>query len=168
MPTDDRPDAKTTPCDDPLAGSPFRTLRPLGKGGTGTVVEAEHIALGKRVVVKLLHADLAQVPLLVDRMRLEAQALGRISPHPHVVEVLDVGTTQWGRPFIVMERLHGSTLREELDRRGHLSVDEALDICADLLAGLGAAHRVGSSIGTSSRQTSSSASRQDPAARGGS
>ena len=135
--------ADTLPADDPLAGSCFRTVAPLGSGGTGEVVEAEHIALRKRVVVKLLHRAHAASPMLVERMRLEAEALGRIAPHPHIVEVTDVGTTQDGRPFIVMERLRGSTLRQEIQRRGHLPVDEAIGIALELLSGLAAAHRVG-------------------------
>jgi eukaryotic-like serine/threonine-protein kinase len=129
--------------DDPLAGTQFRTCSALGAGGTGEVVEAEHVVLRKRVVIKLLHRELAGKPIQVERMRLEAEALGRISPHPHIVEVHDVGTTKDGRPFIVMERLRGSTLQQELRRRGHLPVEEALDVCGQILAGLEAAHGTG-------------------------
>ena len=152
MPTSDDPGARAQndarfsvrpPPRDPLAGSQFRMIQPLGAGSTGEVVEAEHLALHKRVVVKLLREELAGDPILIERMKLEAEALGRISPHPHIVEVTDVGTTPDGRPFIVMERLRGRTLRQELKIRGHLPVEEALDLGAQLLEGLEAAHRVG-------------------------
>jgi eukaryotic-like serine/threonine-protein kinase len=133
---------------DPLEGTPYRALRPLGAGSMGEVIEAEHTGLGRRVVVKLLHKryfaggpqeDLAQ---LADRMRLEGQALGAIE-HVHVVAALDCGVTPGGRPYLVMERLVGRTLREELDARGPLPVDEALDLAAQALDGLAAVHQAG-------------------------
>src|SRR5580698_7144018 len=104
----------TPPTDqgDLLAGTAYRTLARLGQGGMGEVLEAEHRALRKRVVVKLLHVQLANDPHFADRMRIEAQALAALSS-PHVVSVSDLGETPAGRPFLVMERLEGRTLREE-------------------------------------------------------
>ena len=56
---------------------------------------------------------------IVDRLRLEAQAIAALSPlTPHVVSVLDFGRTPAGRPYIVMERLEGRSLKEELAERG--------------------------------------------------
>jgi serine/threonine protein kinase len=77
---------------DPLAGTPYRTLGPLGRGAMGEVVEAEHIALAKRVVVKILHRWLSHRPDLFDRMRLEGQALAHLS-HPNIVTVTDLQIT---------------------------------------------------------------------------
>lgn len=108
----------------------------------GEVVAAEHVALGKRVVVKLLHSKLAERPDHVDRMRLEAQALARLA-HPNLVVVHDYGRTAGGRPYIVMEHLVGRTLRDELKERGRLPPAEAIDLVRQALAGLGAAHAVG-------------------------
>jgi serine/threonine protein kinase len=127
---------------DPLAGTAYRSIAPLGRGATGEVVEAEHRALGKRVVVKLLQRDLARRPDLVDRMRLEGQALARLT-HENLVAVLDLQVTLEGRPFLVMERLHGRTLREELHARSALPAFEAIDLARQALAGLGAAHEAG-------------------------
>jgi len=127
---------------DLLAGTRYRTLGPLASGGMGQVLLAEHIVLGKQVVVKILHELLAERDDMVDRMRIEAQALARLS-HPNLVDVLDFGTTRDRRPFIVMERLQGHTLRQELDARGPLPVVFAVDIVRQILAGLGVVHAVG-------------------------
>ncbi|UQA63989.1 protein kinase [Polyangium aurulentum] len=108
----------------------------------GEVVEAEHVALGKRVVVKLLHKHHAARQDFADRMRIEAQALANIT-HPNLVQVTDFGQTAEGRTYLVMERLYGRNLREELDERGPLPVLEAIDIVRQALAGLSAAHAAG-------------------------
>ncbi|WP_437307788.1 serine/threonine-protein kinase [Sorangium sp. So ce388] len=127
---------------DALEGTPYRALRALGRGGMGEVIEAEHRALRKRVVVKLVRRALAHDPRFADRLRVEARALAAVSS-PHVVAVLDLGETPAGRPYFVMERLEGTTLGEELARRGALPVAEAIELVRQVLAGLSAAHRVG-------------------------
>lgn len=96
-----------------LEGTPYRALHVLGAGGMGVVVAAEHVALGKPVVIKLLHARYAADAHLADRLRVEAQALARLS-HENLVAVYDLGTTAAGRPYYAMERLWGRTLREEV------------------------------------------------------
>lgn len=131
---------------DPLEGTPYRSLSlpRLGRGAMGDVLEAEHTALGKRVAVKLLHAELsrgAEGAVLAERLRLEAQ-IARVV-HPNLVAITDVGVTPGGRRFLVMERLQGRTLRDELTRRGHFPVAEAVALQRQLLAGLAAIHRVG-------------------------
>jgi serine/threonine-protein kinase len=108
----------------------------------GEVIEAEHAALGKRVVVKLLHAQFADRVDLVDRMRVEAQALARLA-HPNLVVVNDFGQTREGRTYLVMERLWGRTLRDELRGRGALPPLEAIEYVRQALAGLAAAHDAG-------------------------
>jgi serine/threonine-protein kinase len=125
-----------------LIGTPYRPVAWLGRGGMGEVVEAEHIALGKPVVVKLLHKDLARQPQQVERMRVEAQSLARLA-HPNLVMVTDFGLTPEGRPYLVMERLQGHTLKDELAARGAIPVAEAVDLTRQILAGLSAAHGLG-------------------------
>lgn len=125
-----------------LEGTPYRFIAPLGRGGMGDVVEAEHIALGKRVVVKLLQERHAGRADYVDRMRIEAQALAKIS-HPNLVQVTDFGQTAEGRTFLVMELLRGKTVRDELEARKFVPVLDAMDMLRQTLAGLAAAHEAG-------------------------
>ena len=127
---------------DPLGGSPYAATRRLGEGTAAEVYEAIHVALGKPVVVKVLRAEHAADPRALDRMRFEAQALARLR-HPNVTAVTDFGQTPAGRPYFVMERHEGRSLRDELHARGHLPVAEAVALAQQLLAGLEAAHALG-------------------------
>jgi serine/threonine-protein kinase len=127
---------------DPLEGTPYRVLQRLGAGGMGEVYEAEHTALGKKVVIKLLHRYWSDDPVLVDRLRLEAQVLARLD-HQNLVQVVDFGQTAAGRPYFVMERLVGRTLRQELKARGALPMLEAVELSRQMLLGLDAAHAHG-------------------------
>jgi serine/threonine-protein kinase len=131
-----------TVTEDPLEGTAYRTIHVLGRGGMGEVVEAEHLPLGRRVVVKLLHPQFADNAPVADRLRVEARSLALVQ-HPNVVAVSDFGRTRAGRPFLVTERLHGRTLADELHARGHLPVSEAIEIVVQVLAGLEAAHQQG-------------------------
>jgi eukaryotic-like serine/threonine-protein kinase len=126
---------------DLLRGTPYRMLEVLGSGGMGEVVLAEHRRLGKLVVAKLVHPQLSNAHA-ADRLRVEAQILSRLS-HPNLVEVTDLGITEDGRPFLVMERLVGRTLVAEVHERGALPVEEAVQIAIDVLSALEAAHAVG-------------------------
>lgn len=130
------------PSSDPLAGTAYRALGPIGQGGMATVYEAVHSALGTPVVVKVLSAEHAAAPALVERMRLEAQVLARLC-HPNLVEVRDLGLTPDGRPFIVLERLLGCTLHDLLRNEAPLPPARAAAILRSVLAGLEAAHRAG-------------------------
>jgi serine/threonine-protein kinase len=128
---------------DPLEGTPYRTVGPaIGRGGMAEVYEAEHIDLEKRVVVKLLHLELCGDPRVAHRLLVEARALSAIES-PHIVAARDFGRTPSGRAYLVLERLTGRSLREELRARGALPVGEAIGYVQQVLQGLGAAHRIG-------------------------
>jgi serine/threonine-protein kinase len=99
-------------------------------------------APGGRCLAKLLRPEFVSTPQIVDRMRLEADVLSAID-HPNVVHLFDRGITAEKRPYLVLERLSGHTLRRELVRRGALPVLEAVDLVLQALAGLGAVHRLG-------------------------
>lgn len=127
---------------DLLEGSPYRSLGMIGEGGMGEVFEAEHRTLGHRVVVKVLRDSYTARFEMRDRMRVEGQALARIR-HPHLVMVTDFGETSAGRPFIVMERLEGRSLHDEIVARSALPPAEAAEIARQVLLGLHAAHEAG-------------------------
>lgn len=127
---------------DPLSGTNYRVLAVLGRGGSAVVYEAEHLTLGKVVAVKVLDAALANKERWTERVRVEAQALGRLRS-AHIVDVSDFGHTVEGRPFFVMERLFGGTLATELRRRRFFPPEEAIDLLQQVLRGLAVAHRAG-------------------------
>ena len=127
---------------DPFTGTQYRATTLLGRGGMGEVYEVEHAVTGVLMAAKVLLPELASVEPLADRMRVEAQALGRLQ-HPNIVSVTDFARTGDGRPFYVMQRLQGHTVGEELEARGSLSVGDAVDIVRQLLRALSAAHALG-------------------------
>src|SRR5690348_6838166 len=92
--------------DDAFDGTPYRMVRRLGSGGMSDVFIVQHRELEKEFVAKVLRAELAKDAQTLDRVRIEAQALGRLN-HPNVVSVSDVRSLGDGRPFIIMEHLRG-------------------------------------------------------------
>jgi serine/threonine protein kinase len=98
--------------------------------------------VGRTFVAKVLHRNLATDPTLIDRLRLEAQTLGALT-HENIVSVVGFERASDGRPFFVMERLDGPTLREELLKRKVLPVLEAVAYTLEVLAALAAAHQRG-------------------------
>lgn len=124
---------------DPLEGTPYRTVRLLGAGGMGQVLVAEEQESGRTVAVKLIRRRYGNMPDLVERFHAEAQAASQ-SGHPHIVDVLDFGTSADGRPFMVMELLKGQNLHEMLYHEKRLSQLRAIDIGLQLCDALGAAH----------------------------
>lgn len=139
---DSSPARDEIPEQDPFEGTPYRVRDRIALGGMGAVYLVEHRKLGRELVAKILHDGLAADHRLVDRMRLEAQALGRLR-HPHVVSVVGFDATSDGRPFLVLERLRGKTLADELVARKALPPLEAVTYTCQLLSALEAAHGLG-------------------------
>ncbi len=114
----------------------------LGEGSMAEVYVGEHIEphMARKVAIKALlpeHCSNAQV---ANRFMNEARALGRIN-HPGVVSVYDVQRMYDGRVCIIMEFLHGQTLRDWLHHRGAFSVEEAVYLTIQLADALAAAHQ---------------------------
>jgi len=108
----------------------------------GAVYEAEHVDIGNRVALKVMKPELADRPEAVARFRREAQIAGNLG-HDNICGVLDMGTTPEGAPFLVMPLLKGRSLAQLLAEVGPLPEPRALDIAAQILAALSAAHAVG-------------------------
>ncbi len=114
----------------------------LGEGGMGTVYEAEHMGLGRQVAIKVLNPSQAKKRVAVKRFQQEARAAGAIG-HPNICEVYDLGLLEDGSPYLVMERLIGTTLADRISREGGLPFDEIADVMIQVLSGLIAAHDKG-------------------------
>ncbi|MCC6999492.1 MAG: protein kinase [Deltaproteobacteria bacterium] len=113
----------------------YVVLSKLGEGGMGTVYQAEHPGIGRRVAIKVLRAHLAGDPDTVARFFREARAVNQVR-HPNVVQVLDLGTTPEGTIYAIMELLEGESLAGRLRRVRRLELGEAtavFDACADAL-----------------------------------
>jgi serine/threonine-protein kinase len=114
----------------------------LGTGGMGSVYRAEHVHVGRKAAVKVLHPELCSSPAERERFRREARVATRLRS-PHVVEVLDFGEDASGRSYLAMELLEGEPLRAVLDREGRLAPQRVVRLLRQLLDGLAAAHAEG-------------------------
>jgi serine/threonine protein kinase len=126
---------------DVLAGK-YRVESVLGEGGMGVVVAAHHLALDQRVAVKFLRKDMADRGDAAERFRREARAVAKIKSE-HVARVLDVGTMEDGATYIVMEYLDGNDLAAEMQKRGAIPIDEAVDIALQIADAVSDAHDAG-------------------------
>jgi serine/threonine protein kinase len=126
----------TTPDLPELPG--FEDWRELGRGGMGVVYAARHAVMGRRVAVKLIHAEYNRHPAAVERFRREVRAAARLA-HPNLVTAYDAGQ-DGDRPFLVMELIDGETLAERLRRDGPLPVHEACGYIRQAALGLQHAH----------------------------
>src|SRR5262245_13271980 len=93
----------------------------------GVVVEVTHLMIRQRFAVKLLRAEVARTPENTARFLREAQIAARL-PAAHIARVADVGKTDAGEPYLVMELLSGRDLAAELFARGTIPVQEAVDL----------------------------------------
>jgi len=120
---------------------PYELKEPLGGGGMGVVYRAFDGRLRRDVAIKVLSGGAVHSTDLWRRFAQEARVLAALD-HPNIVRVFDLGATEWGDPYIVLELLEGRTLRERL-AVGRVPLGEALRLAHELLAALAAAHRKG-------------------------
>jgi serine/threonine protein kinase len=124
----------------PTVAGRYRIGDLLGRGGMGEVYDAVDERLDRPVALKRLREDMADDPSMRRRVETEARLAARLT-HPNVVTVYDSGLD--GRhPFIVMERLGGRTLRDEL-ASGPMEADHAREMALQVLEALAAAHAIG-------------------------
>ncbi len=114
----------------------------IGRGGVGEVYRGWQEALDRPVAIKVLRPELTRHPNVVARFEREARTTCRLH-HPNVVTVFDVGVSDDGARFLVMELLEGETLASRLTRQGALPMEEALHIARQIIRGMGAGQGVG-------------------------
>jgi len=114
----------------------------LGAGAMGLVFRGRHRDLNKLVAIKTLRADIADNPELLGRFEQEARAASAIG-HPNIVAVFDLGTSDSGARYMVMEHLEGQSLGELLSATPVVATDRAVRMMSQVLSALAAAHRRG-------------------------
>ena len=116
----------------------------VATGGMASIYRALDLRLDREVAVKIMHAHLANDEDFVGRFIREARAAAALS-HPNIVSIQDQGWNEGGKPavFIVMELVDGFTLRDLLNEKGSLSIEESFTYFNPMLSALSAAHRIG-------------------------
>jgi serine/threonine protein kinase len=119
----------------------FKVLGRLGSGGMGEVFLAEQPRIGKRVAIKVLRTEYVRDRAALTRFFREARLANQIR-HEHLLDVLDFGELDDGRPFLIMELLEGESLSDRL-RRGALDEGVAREIGAQIARTLAVVHEHG-------------------------
>ncbi len=121
--------------------SHYTILEEIGAGGMGVVYKADDNRLGRLVALKFLPSHLTHDDDARTRLRHEARAISMLQ-HRNICTIHEIDDTPDGRTFIVMDYYEGETLKARL-ARAPVSVDEAIDITAQVARGLDEAHRRG-------------------------
>jgi serine/threonine protein kinase/N-acetylneuraminic acid mutarotase len=122
-----------------LAAAGFDDAVEVGRGGGGVVYRCQQKSLGRSVAVKVLGSDLDEDDR--ERFLREGFAMGKLSGHPNIVNILQVGVTESNRPFIVMPYHATGSLAERVRRNGGIPWAEAVRIAVKLCGALETAHR---------------------------
>ena len=120
---------------------PYRLLRKIGEGGMGVVYEAEQLHPVRRTVsLKLIKWGM-DTKEVIARFESERQALALMN-HPAIASVYDAGATEQGRPYFVMEFIHGISITEYCDKH-RLTIAERLELLIQVCEGVQHAHQKG-------------------------
>jgi tRNA A-37 threonylcarbamoyl transferase component Bud32 len=120
----------------------YRLVEPLGEGGAAVVYRAEHTIMHKALAVKILRPEHAARPDFVRRFLSEARTVARLR-HDNIVDVVDIGRTEAGVVFCVMEWLEGEELTATIERDGPMPWARAQTIVLQICGALIAAHEAG-------------------------
>jgi len=124
-----------------LTGNRYRILHRLGSGGMAHVYAAEHVQLGRPLVIKVLHAQLAREAEMRERFRREAEAAASLT-HPHICPIIDYGASE-EVVYLVMPHLSGGSLADRLVRDRIVPPTVAASATVQVACALDYAHRHG-------------------------
>ena len=119
----------------------YEILELIGSGGMANVYKARCHRLNRLVAIKILKSDLAENADFRRRFHDESQAVAQLS-HANIVSVYDVSTNS-DTEYIVMELIDGITLKQYMERRGHMDWRESLHFITQIMRGLSHAHSRG-------------------------
>ena len=117
----------------------YKLTKMIGEGAMGTVYEAEHKLIKRKVAIKVMNNEFTSNKEIVERFVREAQSSSSIN-HPNIIKIEDVGREKDGTVYIIMELLEGQTLKSLLTKTGKLSSSQSTLILVQTLAALKAAH----------------------------
>jgi serine/threonine protein kinase len=130
---------------DPMLGrvvaGRYRLEARAGEGGMGIVYRARHVLIDRVVALKLIRPDLRGETHLRAWMLREARAANRVD-HAHIIDIHDIGETEEGELYLVMEYLVGTALSNEL-AKGPMPLARGIDILEQMCAALARAHDLG-------------------------
>jgi serine/threonine protein kinase/N-acetylneuraminic acid mutarotase len=124
-----------------LAAAGFADAVEVGRGGAGVVYRCHQTSLGRSVAIKVMAADLDAENR--ERFLREGYAMGGLSGHPNIENILHVGVTESNRPYIAMPYHAAGSLADRLHRDGRIAWPDALRIGVKLCGALETAHRAG-------------------------
>ena len=117
-----------------IIGDRYEILEKIGTGGMSDVYKAKDHKLNRFVAVKVLKQEFSENANFVSKFRIEAQAAAGLM-HPNIVNVYDVGE-EGGIHYIVMELVEGITLKNYIERKGKLTIKEAISIGIQVSMGI--------------------------------
>ncbi|ART71761.1 protein kinase [Mycobacterium dioxanotrophicus] len=126
---------------DELMAAGFLDAVEVGRGGAGVVYRCHQTSLARSVAIKVLLSDIDQDNR--ERFLREGLAMGKLSGHPNIENILQVGVTESNRPYIVMPYHQAGSLAQRLHRVGRIAWPDALRIAVKLCGALETAHRAG-------------------------
>ena len=123
-----------------LSAAGFSYAEEVGRGGFGVVYRCTQLALDRQVAVKVLTVKLDDKR---ERFMREQRAMGRLTGHPNIVGVLQVGETEGGYPFLVMQYHQRGSLEAQIRQSGPLPLDEVVRLGVKMAGALATAHERG-------------------------
>jgi serine/threonine-protein kinase len=120
----------------------YRITAKLGEGGMGSVWLGQHTVIGRKAAIKLLRPEISREKEMVTRFFNEARASALIE-HPGIVDVFDFGTNASGSAYLVMEFLHGESLRARIAKVAPMPEAAAIRITRQAASALAVAHAKG-------------------------
>ncbi|MBL9100072.1 MAG: serine/threonine protein kinase [Myxococcales bacterium] len=120
----------------------YKLVKLIGEGGMGSVYQAEHITIGRKLAIKVLASEYCDSPEVVARFLQEARTASMLH-HEHIVDITDFGYTKQGYAFLTMEYLEGEDLADLLEREGRQPWTRVRRMILQVCRALHAAHEKG-------------------------
>ncbi len=130
---------------DPLVGTRladrYEVVSVVGRGGMGVVYKVRQEQMDRYMAVKMLHSHMVAEPEAVKRFYREAKTVSQVRHH-HIITLYDFGMSKLGQPYLVMDYLEGTSLKNVLKDEGPVEIERADRIFSQVCDALASAHSV--------------------------